>query len=219
MQYTHRNLDNSKINLPIGKVVCVGRNYAAHARELNNPVPKTPLLFIKPATALVSFEQSIQATSQPHPLHYELEIAVLINAPLKNATAQQAQSAIGGLGLSLDLTFRDLQQTLKEKGHPWEIAKAFDSSCPTSHFVEHVNVDLSSLYMELSINGAVCQASSSAEMLVDIISLLVYSSSHFTLAPGDILLTGTPAGVGTLKPGDKIIAQLSDLLTVTTQVI
>ena len=219
MQYAHINIEDHNINLPVGKVVCVGRNYAAHAKELNNPVPKTPLLFIKPATALVNFKQNIHATGQPHPLHYELEIAVLIKAPLKNATAQQARNAMGGLGLSLDLTFRDLQQSLKEKGHPWEIAKAFDGSCPTSKFVEHFNGDLSSLYMELSINGTVRQSSSSAEMLMDIISLLVYASSHFTLAPGDILLTGTPAGVGVLKPGDILNAQLADLLNVTTQVI
>ncbi|MCF2907563.1 fumarylacetoacetate hydrolase family protein [Pseudoalteromonas sp. DL2-H2.2] len=219
MNYHHRNINGQQLDLPLGKVVCVGRNYVEHAKELNNPVPSEPILFIKPATTLVPFSTPIDAQGAPYPLHYELEIAILIKDTLKNATAEEAKAAVGGVGLALDLTYRCVQSKLKEKGHPWEKAKAFDDSCPTSEFVINPNVDLDNLALKLEINGEVRQSASASEMIVDIVSLLQYASTHFSLVPGDILLTGTPAGVGVLKSGDALVASLDDVISTSTQVV
>lgn len=219
MNYHHRNINGQTLDLPLGKVVCVGRNYVEHAKELNNPVPSEPILFIKPATTLVPYLNPIDSTGSPYPLHYELEIAILIQETLKNATAEEAKAAVGGVGLSLDLTYRCVQSKLKEKGHPWEKAKAFDGSCPASEFVTHPNLDLDSLSLKLEINDELRQSATASEMIVDIVSLLQYASTHFSLVPGDILLTGTPAGVGVLKPGDTLVASLGDLISTNTTVV
>lgn len=219
MAYLHQFFDKNLLKLPVGKVICVGRNYAAHAKELNHCVPSEPILFLKPTNALIAFDEPIQASSFEHALHYELEIAVLLNSELKNANKETAIAAIAGIGLSLDLTFRDLQDKLKQKGHPWEKSKAFDNSCPTSRFVKYLDLDLEDLSLVLKINNEIRQSGNSADMLVDIASLLAYSSKYFTLNPGDIVITGTPAGVGVLKPGDKLEAHLSNILSVNTTVI
>lgn len=219
MNYHHKNINGQTLDLALGKVVCVGRNYVEHAKELNNPVPSEPILFIKPATTLVPYSNPIDSTGSPYPLHYELEIAILIQDTLKNATAEEAKAAVGGVGLALDLTYRCVQSKLKEKGHPWEKAKAFDGSCPTSEFVTHPNLDLDSLSLKLEINDELRQSATASEMIVDIVSLLQYASTHFSLVPGDILLTGTPAGVGVLKSGDKLVATLGDLISTNTSVV
>lgn len=190
------------------KVVCVGRNYAEHAKELNNPVLVEPLLFMKPADTLVPFEEPIQVDGYECDVHYELEIAVLIGKRLKNADTVDASTAIDAVGLALDLTLRDLQNHLKAQGHPWEKAKAFDASCPISQFVPVDGLNLAKLDLVLDINGETRQQGSSAEMITPIVELLQYASRYFTLNAGDILLTGTPAGVGPLRQGDALKARL-----------
>ncbi|WP_369855538.1 fumarylacetoacetate hydrolase family protein [Candidatus Thalassolituus haligoni] len=204
----------------IGKAVCVGRNYAAHAAELNNPVPERPLLFIKPADAIVAMEGDITIPVNAGAVHHELEIALLIGRPLSFANHQQALAAIAGVGLALDLTLRDVQDGLKQKGHPWERAKAFDGACPVSRFVaaEQVN-DWADLNVSLLRNGTMQQQGSSAAMLFPVADLLVEISQHFTLNPGDLVLTGTPAGVGPLEPGDQLTATLQDWLSISCQVV
>lgn len=192
------------------KVVCVGRNYAAHAKELNNPIPVEPLLFMKPATTLVPFSDPIPASSFSEPVHYELEVAILLGKTLKNADEVDASSAIDAVGLALDLTLRELQNELKSKGEPWEKAKAFDGSCPVSSFVPNDNLDLSNLEFELKVNGELKQQGNTSQMLVPIVQLIQYASRHFTLNAGDIILTGTPAGVGALAVGDKLEASLAN---------
>lgn len=202
------------------KVICVGRNYAAHAAELNNPVPSEPILFMKPASALVPFEDPINVTRLGDSVHYEIELAVLLGQTIKNADAVTASNAIDGIGLALDLTLRDVQQQLKDNGHPWEIAKSFDGSCPISAFVPVDNLNLAKLDFSLEINGQLRQHGQSSNMLTSIIELIEYASRHFTLCAGDILITGTPAGVGPLLPGDKLTASfMGDMLTVNTHVI
>ncbi|MEH6649035.1 MAG: fumarylacetoacetate hydrolase family protein [Motiliproteus sp.] len=220
MPYQHQWIDGEAVALPIGKIVCVGRNYAEHARELNNPVPASPLLFIKPSTALCDLRQSIGLSSNRGPVHYETELAVLIGQPLTQATPQQAEAAIAGIGLGLDLTLRELQSQLKSKGHPWEVAKAFDHSCPMSPFVRYPRIaDIHDCHLRLEVDGELRQHGSSAEMLTPVLQLISLCSNHFTLLPGDIVMTGTPAGVGVLEAGMKLRLQLEQLLTVETQVV
>ncbi len=204
---------------PIGKVVCVGRNYAEHAKELNNPVPAEPILFIKPATTVVPMAPQIVIPADRGEVHYELELAVLVGKPLTNATSDDALGAIAGVGLALDLTLRNLQSTLKEKGLPWEKAKAFDGACPLSTFVPPSELPmLTQTQFQLWIDGALRQDGSAADMLMPVTELLAYASRFFTLEPGDVVLTGTPKGVGMLTPGQHIEARLESLLSVTAEI-
>lgn len=219
MGYVHRWTNGEEISLAPSKVVCVGRNYAEHARELNNPILSEPLLFMKPVTSLVGITEPINIDWNKGLVHHELEIAVLIGDTLSRCTKQQVASAILGFGLALDLTLRDLQNELKQKGHPWEKAKAFDGSCPLSAFEPISSFDaLDSIELQLSVNDEIRQKGSSRQMLTDILSLIEYSSRWFTLSPGDVVLTGTPAGVGPLNPGDQLQIKLLDHFTIQTRV-
>jgi len=220
MSYQHHFADNSPISLPLGKVVCVGRNYAEHARELNNPVPAEPLLFIKPATAVVALDQPLRLPQGLGAVHYETEIALLIGQTLSgDVSEQQATAAIAGIGLALDLTLRELQDQLKAKGHPWERAKAFDGACPLSAFVEPAQLpDLTAIPLQLRINGELRQQGNSAEMITPIIALLRHIAGVFTLQPGDVVITGTPAGVGVLVSGDQLQLAIPGVLEQTASI-
>ena len=219
MNYQHV-IDGKKSALTVGKVVCVGRNYAAHARELNNPLPDQPVLFIKPSTAIVSLHAPITIPPHMGACHFETELAVLIGQPLSRGCSEsQAKQALAGVGLALDLTLRDLQQQLKESGLPWEKAKAFDGACPLSEFVAIERVDnLQDLEIRFSQNGELRQQGHTGQMLMPVLSLAVYAAQFFSLQPGDVLLTGTPSGVGPLSSGDQLELSLSKLLRATTTV-
>lgn len=218
--YKHRDLNQQSIELPAGKVVCVGRNYADHIEELNNAVPDEPLLFFKPATSLCEFEQPIAIPTDKGACHNELEVAVLIQSPLTKATEEQAVVAIWGYALGLDLTLRDVQSDLKSKGLPWERAKGFDNSCPLSYFVPQSEIEnRQQLGFSLTINGQIRQQGNTRFMLYPIVDLLVEISRSFTLMPGDVVMTGTPKGVGPLFPGDRIEAGLEDLIKIHTHVV
>jgi 2-keto-4-pentenoate hydratase/2-oxohepta-3-ene-1,7-dioic acid hydratase in catechol pathway len=205
-------LDQQLYPQTLGKIVCVGRNYAAHAKELNNPIPTSPILFIKPATSAVPMSPDFSIPQGHGSVHYELEIAILIGKTLKNASEEQVATSIAGIGLGLDLTLRDVQAQLKDKGHPWERAKSFDGACPLTDFV---SVNLASMDawqsigLKLEKNAKLQQQGSSAEMLFSILPLIAHMSEHFSLQPGDVILTGTPAGVGPLEVGDTLLAELS----------
>jgi 2-keto-4-pentenoate hydratase/2-oxohepta-3-ene-1,7-dioic acid hydratase in catechol pathway len=221
--YQHLWLDNSACELPSGKVVCVGRNYAEHAKELNNPVPSAPILFIKPSTAVVSLAEPLAIPVDRGECHHELELALLIGSPLANASPAEAMAAVAGYGLALDLTLRDLQSELKKKGHPWERAKAFDGACPLSAFVSAAELgDWRDFSLKLERNGQVQQDGSCNDMIFAIPDLLAEISASFSLRPGDVVLTGTPAGVGPLRSGDQLQASLGDrgrdVIVVTTSV-
>lgn len=218
MDYQHQFLEE-QTNLPVGKVVCIGRNYAEHAKELNNPVPDEPLLFIKPSTAINALSQPITLSQGRGGLHYETELAIVIGKRLTHASETDAIKAIAGVGLALDLTLRDLQSTLKAKGLPWEKAKAFDGSCSLSAFVPNTGLDLTQLEFSLWINDQLRQQGNTAQMLLPVSALVAYISEWFTLLPGDVVLTGTPAGVGQLHPGDRLSLQLGQVITTETQVI
>jgi 2-keto-4-pentenoate hydratase/2-oxohepta-3-ene-1,7-dioic acid hydratase in catechol pathway len=219
LNYRHR-IEGVEVDLPVGKVVCVGRNYAAHARELNNPVPSEPVLFIKPNTSIARLAGSVVIPTHLGQCHFETEMSILIAQQLKpGCDEQQASQAIAGVGIALDLTLRDLQQQLKDKSLPWEKAKSFDGACPVSDFVAINRVgDLQDQQIQLYQNQQLRQQGNSADMLTPVLPLLVYISQFFTLLPGDMLLTGTPAGVGPLAVGDQLQLSLSDLIQCQTQI-
>jgi 2-keto-4-pentenoate hydratase/2-oxohepta-3-ene-1,7-dioic acid hydratase in catechol pathway len=219
--YQHRYADGAVCELPAGKVVCVGRNYAEHAKELGNAVPAEPILFIKPRTAVTSLLEQVRVPQGQGACHFETEIAVLIGNTLTHADEETVRAAIAGIGLGLDLTLRDVQDVLKAKGLPWEKAKSFDGACPLSPFVRLQQVaDLANLRLRLQVNGETRQDGNSSDMLTPVLPLLVYMSRHFTLEPGDVVMTGTPRGVGPLLAGDALRVMLGeDLLVVETRAV
>ena len=205
------NAANERLRASIGKVVCVGRNYAAHAEELGNEVPKAPILFMKPASSVVSIRQGVV---RPNPAlygetHYEAELCVQLAADLSAATIEEAKQAIGGVTLGLDLTLRELQAELKEKGHPWERAKCFDGACVLGDWLDpQVFGDFTDVHYQLTINDALKQDGDSALMLFPVYELLVNISHAFSLQAGDVIMTGTPSGVGALQAGDQLSLKL-----------
>lgn len=203
--YQHLDLEGHPLPYAVGKVVCVGRSYKEHAAELNNPVPEHPLLFIKPATSLVPLDMPLILPEGQGAVHHELEVALLIGRRLCHTEPGHALDAIAGVGLALDLTLRDVQSALKAKGHPWERAKAFDGACPISPFaLPEVLNDLQHIDFSLSINDVERQIGNTSMMIWSVGQLLAEMSRCFTLNPGDVVLTGTPQGVGELHKGDEL---------------
>lgn len=212
--------DTTQPQLPLGKVVCVGRNYAAHAEELGNEIPTRPILFIKPASSVIGTDSLIasQIIDAPrdtaYDVHYEAELCVRIGAPLKAASIEEIKAmpkAIDAVTLGLDLTLRDLQSELKAKGHPWERAKCFDGSCVLAQWVEpEAYADFSAVNYQLYINEQLTQDGNTELMLFPLYELLSEISYAFSLQPGDVIMTGTPSGVGVLKAGDKLTLKLGE---------
>ena len=195
---------------PTSKVVCVGRNYVAHAKELNNPVPSEPLLFLKPNSTLSDLCDGICLPDVEESCHHELEVAVLIGKKCTAINESEVDSAVAGIGIGLDLTLRELQLKLKNKGQPWEKAKSFDGSCPVSEFLPMApETDFEAIEFQLVINGQIVQSGTTGDMIFNIPFLIAEASRHFTLYPGDILLTGTPSGVGKLSEGDLLELSLN----------
>lgn len=195
------------------KIICVGRNYAEHARELGNEIPESPVLFLKPPSSLVTLEQGIRWNTALGECHYECELSIRIGQPLKNATSEQAKAAIAGVTLGLDLTLRDLQSQLKAKGQPWERAKAFDGACVLGQWLApDMLSDYSNASFELQVNQELRQQGNTADMLFGVVELLVDISQVFSLEPGDVVMTGTPAGVGALESGDQLKMTLNTVL-------
>lgn len=222
MSYQHHYIDGTRIHFPMGKVVCVGRNYAEHAKELNNPVPTEPLLFIKPGSCVVAMDESFSIPNDERgAVHYEAEIAVLIGKPLsRKPNAEEVLDAISGYAPALDLTLRELQDKLKAKAYPWEVAKSFDGACVLAPFVPGDAVqDLSDLGIRLSLNGELRQDGNSRDMLNPIVPLIQHICGHFSLQAGDVILTGTPAGVGPLAQGDLLHLELVGHSSFTSTVL
>lgn len=210
-RYQHKYSDNSVLAFPPGKIVCVGRNYSAHIAELNNALPAAPLIFMKPVTAYAAIEEPIELPHYSADCQHEVEIAVLIGKTLKNADYTEIQAAISGYGIALDLTLRDVQQELKQQAYPWELAKAFDKSCPISAFIPAEKItDPNNIVFSLTVNDQLRQQGCCQDMIISIVPLIGYISQYFTLLPGDVVLTGTPSGVDTLRADDKLILKLND---------
>ncbi|HWO88928.1 MAG TPA: fumarylacetoacetate hydrolase family protein [Gemmatimonadales bacterium] len=189
-----------------GKIVCVGRNYAAHARELGNEVPTQPLLFFKPSTALIGDGEPIVLPAASSRVEHEAEIAVVVGRRLRRATPGEARLAVAGITCANDVTARDLQKTDGQ----WARAKGFDTFCPVGPRVLEVDAsfDLTSLEVIGRVNGAVRQHGRSRDMIFMVPDLLAYISLAMTLEPGDLVLTGTPEGVGPLSPGDVVEVEI-----------
>ncbi len=211
--YQHRFHDGGPCDLPVGKVVCVGLNYAAHVQEMASTSTGEPMLFIKPPTALTPLADPLFIPEGLGSVHFETELAILIGHGLSRCLEAEVPAAIAGLGIALDLTLRDLQKQLREAGHPWEKAKGWDGACPVSPFVRpEVLPDLQNIQLRLERNGEVKQNGNTAQMLTPVLPLIAYMSRFFTLSPGDVILTGTPEGVGPISPKDKIQVSLDKVL-------
>jgi 5-carboxymethyl-2-hydroxymuconate isomerase len=193
----------------VGKIVCLGRNYHDHIRELGNGVPEQPVIFIKPATSIIGDGEAVVIPAYSSDCHHEVELAVLIGKWGKNIPEDAAMEHVAGYGVAIDLTLRDVQSELKEKGLPWEIAKGFDTACPLSDFVPAASItDPHNLRLSLQVNGEPRQDASTALMMRRIESIIQYMSTIFTLEEGDIILTGTTAGVGPVSGGDRMTAEI-----------
>lgn len=189
----------------MSKIICVGRNYREHAKELNNPIPENPILFIKPTSCISRFEDIGRTLSRYEEISYELELVIQIDEI-------NSDNAISGIGLGLDLTRRKLQSHLKSKGHPWERSKSFRGACPLTNFVDckssvsdfdHLNIQFT-----LTINNEVRQAGHINQMLFPVSQIIEDSHQEFGVDAGDIFMTGTPSGVGLLHKGDHLIVTL-----------
>lgn len=196
------------------KIICIGRNYIDHAKELNNPVPEHPVFFLKPDTALLRENRPFFYPGFSEDIHYECELVVKINKLGRNIQKKFAHTYYNEIGIGLDFTARDLQSKAKAKGLPWEIAKAFDASAPISmEFVKKDDFpDLNNISFHLDKNGETVQLGNSADMIFDFDELISYLSIFFTLKTGDLIFTGTPAGVGPVKVGDELEAYIGDRL-------
>jgi 5-carboxymethyl-2-hydroxymuconate isomerase len=202
-----------------GKIIGLGRNYLDHIRELGNSVPERAVIFCKPQSSLLNDGGTIILPEFSEECHHELELAVLIGKTGKKISAEKALDHVAGYAVALDLTLRDLQAELKEKGLPWDIAKGFDTGCPISDFVPADRVTTpNNLELQLKVNGEIRQQGNTAQMMRSIEEIIAEISIYFTLEPGDIILTGTPAGVARLNSGDLLEGNIEQVGSLTVSV-
>lgn len=193
------------------KIICIGRNYAEHIRELNNAIPSSPVFFLKPDTALLIRNRPFYYPSFSHDIHYEAELVLKICKVGKNIQKKFAQTYFNEIGIGLDMTARDLQDAAKEKRLPWAISKGFDHSAPIGTFLPKSRFsDLKNISFHLDLNGKTVQQGNSGLMIYDFDEIIAGISEFMTLRTGDYIFTGTPAGVGPVKPGDKLEAWIGD---------
>ncbi len=188
------------------KIICIGRNYAKHAEELNNPIPEEPVVFLKPETALLLKKHPFFIPEHSNEVHHEVELVIKINRLGKHIEPRFAHKYYTEVGLGIDFTARDVQAKCKEKGLPWEKAKAFDGSAAVSKFfsLESLGKDIQNIHFHLEINGNTVQQGNTAMMLFPVNEIISHVSKYFTLKTGDLIFTGTPAGVGQVKRNDLL---------------
>ncbi|WP_164682531.1 fumarylacetoacetate hydrolase family protein [Cyclonatronum proteinivorum] len=199
----------------VNSVFCIGRNYAAHAKELNNPVPALPVVFSKPITA-ITFDggEIIIPTQHTKDVHHEAEMVVSIGKTGRFIPENEAMDYISGYAIGIDVTARDLQSALKAKSQPWTLAKGMDTFAPIGNFVPASAVaDPADLTVSLSVNGERRQHGNTSDMIFSLPALISYLSGFVTLHSGDLIFTGTPEGVGPLKNGDSVTAVLGNNLS------
>jgi len=193
------------------KIICMARNYVAHAKELNNPLPEHPVFFMKHENSIVRNNKPFFYPDFSKEIHHELELVIKFSKVGKSIEREYAHTYFDEIGLGIDFTARDLQAEAKSKGHPWEVAKAFDNSAPISEFIPVSEFeDISNINFRLDINGTTVQETSTTLMIFPIDQQISYISRYITLKTGDLLFTGTPAGVGPVKIGDHLEAFLED---------
>ncbi|MBK7410204.1 MAG: fumarylacetoacetate hydrolase family protein [Saprospirales bacterium] len=190
------------------KIICIGRNYAEHAKELNNPVPGKPVVFMKPATALLVNNKPFYYPEFSKEIHHEIEVVLRICKNGRHVQPEFAASYYDQIALGIDFTARDIQDECKKKGHPWEIAKAFDDSAVLSPFVGIEEVDPKQIRFELQKNGQPVQQGTTSDLLFPFEEIIVHVSQYFKLQVGDLIYTGTPAGVGPVQIGDVLEGML-----------
>ena len=201
------------------KIICVGRNYAEHAKELNNAIEDNPVIFMKPETALLTPRQPFFYPKFSTDVHHEVELVVRINKVGKNIAELFANKYYEELTVGIDFTARDLQQQLKTKGLPWELAKAFDGSAPIGSLIKKEEVDLKAgIHFSLKINGVEQQKGNSLDMIHSIDKIIAFVSNYITLKKGDLIFTGTPKGVSAIKINDVLEAFIGDKKLLTVKV-
>ena len=188
------------------KIICIGRNYAKHAEELNNPIPQEPVVFLKPDTAILLKKHPFFIPEHSNEVHHEIEVVVKINRLGKHIEPRFAHKYYDEIGLGIDFTARDVQAKCKEKGLPWEKAKAFDGSAAVSRFfkLSALNKPITDIDFHLDINGNTVQKGNTKNMLFPVDELIAHVSKYFTLKTGDLIFTGTPAGVGKVEREDLL---------------
>jgi acylpyruvate hydrolase len=188
------------------KIICIGRNYSEHARELNNPLPSKPVFFMKPDSSLLINNKPFFLPAFSKEIHYEAEIVLKISRLGKNIQSQFAHRYYNAVGLGIDFTARDLQEVCKKAGHPWEIAKSFDQSAVVNRFVSVDTLpDILAINFRLDINERTVQQGNTKDMIFSFNEIIAYVSRFITLKTGDMIFTGTPAGVGPVKAGDHLV--------------
>lgn len=200
-------LPTSGLVVQPGKIVCVGRNYASHAAEMQSEVPAEPMIFLKPPTALVGHGGKVILPRLSSDIHHEVELVVAIGRGGKNIPEERALDHVDAYAVGLDMTARDLQAEAKKRGHPWTVAKGFDTFAPLGPLVAAREIHHpQKLDLKLTVNGQPRQRGDTQDMIFSVAKLIAYCSRIFTLMPGDLIYTGTPEGVGPVKDGDVLEA-------------
>ncbi len=206
-------IKNSDKEIPISKIVCVGRNYAEHVQELGNVIHEKPVVFLKPVSSVIYSGDFIIYPSFSNDMHHETELVLLIGENIKDADSDSAERAIAGYGIGLDMTLRDVQSDLKKKGYPWTIAKCFDTSAVLSEFVEKSSYQITlDETISLRVNGEYRQKDQLNKMLHKPAEIVKYISSLMKLEAGDLIFTGTPKGVSKVERGDQLEAEVEGIV-------
>ena len=217
----HLPVLGSDQRFPVRRVFCIGRNYAEHAREMGADVDRSqPMFFCKPADAVVSDGADVPYPSATRELHHEVEMVVALQAGGRDLSPEQAAGTVFGYGVGLDLTRRDLQAQAKAKGHPWDVAKAFDHSAPVSALCPATQATPGpDTTLRLSVNGEPRQQGRLGDMIHNVPAIVAALSTLFELKPGDLIFTGTPAGVAELRRGDRFHAELAGIAELQGRVV
>ncbi len=193
------------------KIICIGRNYAEHAKEMNSEIPSEPVFFLKPETSLLKDNHPFYYPDFSKEIHHEVELVLKINKTGKNIQPQFANRYYNEIGIGIDFTARDLQVECKQKGLPWEKAKAFEGSAPIGKFIDKKELaDEKNIAFHLNINGNAVQTGNTKQLLFSFDKIIAYVSIFFTLKTGDLIFTGTPEGVGPVKIGDRLEAYMEN---------
>ena len=211
---------NSSREYNVGKIICLGRNYAEHIKELGNEPSELPVIFLKPASALVFSNDKIELPSYSENMHHEIELVLLMGKTVKNADSASAEEAIAAYGVGLDMTLRDLQNQLKSKGHPWTTAKCFDTSALVSGFVSKEDYKYNpDEWITLKVNGADKQKDQLNKMIYPPVKIVEYISKYMKIEEGDLIFTGTPSGVSAVVKGDKLYGEITNIASFETEII
>ncbi len=203
---------NDNMEIKPTKIVCLGRNYAEHAREMKSEIPSKPVIFLKPPSALIGPNETIILPKESNNVHHEVELAVIISKKAKNVKIEDAMNYVLGYTILLDITARDLQDDAKRKGLPWTLSKGYDTFAPIGpKIVAKGEIDPNNLEIGLKVNGVIRQKGNTSQMIFKIPEIISYISSIMTLEKGDVIATGTPSGVGRIESGDEIEAWIEGI--------